>query len=264
MTTSNTYMPMQTHVDHFGETRSHYGGPPAAQSYVGADVMRWPALPTTGTPPAPWTRQQPLGRRWAWLKRFLDLTICLVAMILILPLCLLIAACIRLDSKGPALYRQKRVGKDGATISIYKFRTMVHDADRMLHRCLADPELARQWRQHRKLKDDPRITRVGAFLRKTSLDELPQMLNVLLGEMSLVGPRPIVREEIVRYGRAYGLYCRVRPGITGLWQVSGRNDTSYAERVSLDSHYVRNGSLWMDLKILAKTVPTVIFGFGAY
>lgn len=210
--------------------------------------------------------KQNLRSRWRRrLKRLLDLSVCLpLAALLLLP-GLLIALAIRLDSPGPAIYRQRRLGQGGREIRICKFRTMVADADAALARYLDErPELRAEWERDHKLKQDPRITRVGAFLRKTSLDELPQLINVLVGEMSLVGPRPIVEGEKDKYGLVYENYCRVRPGVTGLWQVSGRNNTSYEERVAFDNYYVTNWSVWMDLWILGKTPFVVLTGYGAY
>jgi lipopolysaccharide/colanic/teichoic acid biosynthesis glycosyltransferase len=148
---------------------------------------------------------------------------------------------------------------------VWKFRTMVMNADTILADCLQhDEKLQAEWTATHKLKDDPRVTRVGRFLRKTSLDELPQLLNVVHNEMSLVGPRPIVDDEIQHYATSYRMYTQVRPGLTGLWQVSGRSDTSYAYRVSLDEYYVRHWSIWMDLYILARTLWVVAKGSGAY
>jgi lipopolysaccharide/colanic/teichoic acid biosynthesis glycosyltransferase len=142
---------------------------------------------------------------------------------------------------------------------------MVLDADRILEKFLAErPDLRREWERDHKLKNDPRVTRVGRLLRKTSLDELPQLWNVLMGDMSLVGPRPIVHQEIERYGASFELYTRVKGGLTGLWQVSGRNDTTYDQRVQLDTFYVRNWSVWLDLCILFRTIAVVLFGHGAY
>ncbi len=182
-----------------------------------------------------------------------------------LPSSLAIAVAIVRESPGPVLYRQRRIGFNGREIRVYKFRTMVQDAERVLEECLArDASLCREWRDSRKLKDDPRITRVGRWLRKYSLDELPQLLNVLRGEMSLVGPRPIVAEEVSRYGELYGVYTRARPGLTGLWQISGRNDLSYEERVTLDAYYISNWSVWLDIYILTRTLPVVLRGEGAY
>jgi lipopolysaccharide/colanic/teichoic acid biosynthesis glycosyltransferase len=147
----------------------------------------------------------------------------------------------------------------------YKFRTMVPDADHVLRKLLEDnPLLQAEWVRDHKLRHDPRVTGLGRFLRRTSLDELPQLLNVLRGEMSLVGPRPVVREELLRYGKNVGTYLAARPGITGLWQVTGRNDTDYRRRVVLDTYYVRNQNLALDLYILAKTTGVVLSGNGAY
>lgn len=191
--------------------------------------------------------------------------LCALAATILLPVGLILALGIRLDSPGSILYRQKRIGQGGSPLHIYKFRTMVADADAALQTCLAaNPTLREEWERDHKLRNDPRITRMGAFLRKTSLDELPQLLNVLAGGMSLVGPRPIVAAEIAKYGQVYEEYCRVKPGITGLWQISGRNNTSYAERVTYDHYYINNWSVWMDLWILGKTVPVVLSGYGAY
>lgn len=210
--------------------------------------------------------KQNLRSRWRRrMKRLLDLGICLPLAVLLLLPGLLIALAIRLDSPGAAIYRQRRLGLGGREIRICKFRTMVADADAALARHLNErPDLRAEWERDHKLKRDPRVTRVGAFLRKTSLDELPQLINVLLGDMSLVGPRPIVEGEKNKYGVVYENYCRVRPGVTGLWQVSGRNNTSYEERVALDNYYVTNWSVWMDIWILGKTPFVVLTGYGAY
>jgi Undecaprenyl-phosphate galactose phosphotransferase WbaP len=181
----------------------------------------------------------------------------------------IIAACagaiIRLTSRGPALYGHQRVGARGETFTAWKFRTMINNSEEALRHHLAEhPELGDEWRRDQKLRNDPRITWIGRILRRTSFDELPQLWNVIRGEMSLVGPRPIVENEIERYGPRYSLYRRVRPGLTGLWQVSGRNNLSYAERVHLDEYYVRNWSIWLDLYILSRTIKVVVTGEGAY
>jgi Undecaprenyl-phosphate galactose phosphotransferase WbaP len=198
-------------------------------------------------------------------KRMIDSILTLVALITLLPLLLVIALVVRLTSKGPVFYSQPRLGQNETHFRAWKFRTMVADADAALANHLAsNPTARREWQQDHKLKRDPRITTIGRILRKTSLDELPQLWNVLQGEMSLVGPRPIIDEEIRKYGDAYEIYSRVRPGITGLWQVSGRNNTTYQERVALDVFYVRNWSLWLDLYILASTVRVVVLQEGAY
>ncbi|MGB3918246.1 exopolysaccharide biosynthesis polyprenyl glycosylphosphotransferase [Thiothrix litoralis] len=166
---------------------------------------------------------------------------------------------------GKPIFRQQRVGQDGQAFKIYKFRTMRADAAEQLERILAaDPAAREEWERDRKLKNDPRITRIGGFLRRTSLDELPQLINVLRGQMSLVGPRPIITEEIPAYSEYIDYYQQVRPGITGLWQVSGRNELSYAERVQLDVWYVRNWSLELDLIILTKTFVAVLLRKGSY
>ncbi|MDR7605590.1 MAG: undecaprenyl-phosphate galactose phosphotransferase WbaP [Armatimonadota bacterium] len=210
-------------------------------------------------------RQQLLLRGPRLLKRTLDLAATVVLGLLSLPLIALVAAAVRLDSPGPVFFAQTRIGKGGRKFRAWKFRTMVRDADQLLERFLQDhPALRAEWERDQKLRDDPRVTRVGRLLRRTSLDELPQLWNVLRGEMSLVGPRPIVDEEVGRYGPRFTLYAQVLPGITGLWQVSGRNDTTYEQRVELDSYYVRNWSPWLDLYILARTVWVVLTGRGAY
>ncbi|MEN6602423.1 MAG: sugar transferase [Bryobacteraceae bacterium] len=199
------------------------------------------------------------------LKRMFDIifTICLA--LAALPLGILIALAIVLDSRGGVLFAHTRVGKGGKTFRLWKFRSMIAGSDEILTRYLdRNSSLVREWELTHKLKNDPRVTRVGRLLRKTSLDELPQIWNVLRGDMSMVGPRPIVSEESAKYGSAFALYTRVRPGLTGLWQVSGRNDTNYARRVALDSYYIRNASLWLDTKILLKTVPVVLGMRGAY
>jgi Undecaprenyl-phosphate galactose phosphotransferase WbaP len=203
------------------------------------------------------------GSRWS--KRFFDYAVTIGSLPFTLPIMLFIAAAIKLTSKGRVFYTQARLGEGGATFRAYKFRTMRPDADEVLEKYLAaHPGLRMQWELHHKLLNDPRVTWVGKLLRKSSLDELPQLFNVLRGEMSLVGPRPIVQEEIRRYGEAFDLYCTVLPGITGLWQVSGRNNTSYGERVGFDEFYVRNWSPWLDLDILLRTFKVVILREGAY
>jgi Undecaprenyl-phosphate galactose phosphotransferase WbaP len=199
------------------------------------------------------------------LKLLIDLTFTLVGGCLVLPLIALIAVLIRLDSPGPIFYGHRRLGQNGRPFKAWKFRTMVKDADQTLNDYLAKhPELKRDWDNDQKLRQDPRVTRVGRFLRRTSLDELPQLWNILRGEMSLVGPRPIVDEEIWRYGDKFNLYTKVTPGLTGLWQVSGRNNLAYEERVNLDAYYVRNWSVWLDVYILVRTFWVVATGEGAF
>ena len=201
------------------------------------------------------TSQFKLLDPWRMLfKRAFDVAFCLTVGLAFLPLLGLLSLLIRLDSPGPAFFSQTRLGQGGRSFRILKFRTMYLDAEQRLGSLLAqDKALACQWKDNQKLACDPRITRVGAWLRKTSIDELPQLFNVLLGTMSLVGPRPIVEGEVERYAEHYATYIRVKPGITGLWQISGRNRTAYTQRVALDVSYVRNWSIYMDLWILART-----------
>ncbi len=198
-------------------------------------------------------------------KFSIDLAATLIGGLLVLPLILLIALLVKLDSHGSVFYSQQRIGQNGETFKAWKFRTMVQNADAVLKDYLElHPEQQAAWERDHKLKRDPRVTPIGRFLRRTSLDELPQLWNILRGEMSLVGPRPIVDEEIPRYGDKFSLYTKVIPGLTGLWQVSGRNNITYEERVSLDAYYVRNWSVWLDVYILLRTVWVVLTGEGAY
>lgn len=197
--------------------------------------------------------------------RIFDIVVSLLALVMIAPLLLMVAVIILLTDTGPIFFSQRRVGRGGQLFSCYKFRSMVTDADNRLAEYLMKfPEARAEWDRDHKLRSDPRITGIGRFLRKSSIDELPQLFNVLRGDMSLVGPRPIVPGEIVRYGRYIADYCAVKPGITGLWQVSGRNDVSYRRRVALDTCYARSRSLWFDLRIVAKTIPAVLLASGSY
>lgn len=205
---------------------------------------------------------RPLNRM---VKTIFDYTLTLIGTICISPILLIIAAWIYYDSPGPVIFKHIRIGKDGKPFPCYKFRSMCVDSKEKLAELLAnDPAAREEWERDFKLKNDPRITRSGAFLRKTSLDELPQIFNVLKGEMSLVGPRPIIHEELERYGEYVGDYLMVKPGITGMWQVSGRSDIEYAERVQLDTWYVRNWSVWVDIVLLFKTFAVVALRKGAY
>ena len=198
------------------------------------------------------------------VKRTFDLAFGVAMALLSLPAAILIALAVVIRSGGPVLYSQQRLGRGGRTISVWKFRSMVVDADAVLQQVLeADPAWAAEWRQHRKLRRDPRLTGIGRLLRKTSLDELPQVWNIIRGDMSLVGPRPIVAKELDRYGANASLYLAVKPGLTGLWQTSGRNDTTYDQRVQLDAEYVRTWSVAKDLQIVVNTVPAVVRGAGA-
>lgn len=200
-----------------------------------------------------------------FIKRCLDLFIVVLLSPILLACTAFLGLLIKLDSRGPLFYGQKRLGRNGNTFKAWKFRSMNRDADAILAKHLAsDPALQAEWDADHKLRNDPRITRVGHLLRKTSLDELPQLWNVFSGQMSLVGPRPIVDAEIEKYGIHFDLYKRVRPGLTGLWQVSGRNNTTYEARVAFDSYYVRNWSVWLDMFILFKTLRVVVRGEGAF
>jgi Undecaprenyl-phosphate galactose phosphotransferase WbaP len=198
------------------------------------------------------------------LKRAVDILGALTCSVVLSPLLAVILFAMWCEG-GPILYRHRRIGRGGVPFDCLKFRTMVVDGNRVLREALrSDPALRREWMRYRKLRQDPRITRVGGFLRRTSLDELPQLWNVLRGDMSLVGPRPIVKEELRRYGSFVHDYLSVTPGITGLWQVMGRNTTTYQRRVALDAYYARNQSLSLDLFILLKTTVVVLTGSGAY
>jgi lipopolysaccharide/colanic/teichoic acid biosynthesis glycosyltransferase len=181
------------------------------------------------------------------------------------PFALAIALAILLETRGPVFFAHERIGKGNRRFRLWKFRSMIADADAALEHYLREhPDLRAEWEVTHKLKDDPRVTRIGRLLRRSSLDELPQLLNVLRGEMSMVGPRPIVAAEVAKYGPAFELYTQVRPGLTGLWQVSGRNDTSYRRRTELDSDYILHWTIGTDLLVLLKTVRVVLFGHGAY
>ena len=207
-----------------------------------------------------------LRNRWNCLFKFVfDWCLTLIGTLCISPFLLLVSLWIYWDSPGPVIFKHRRIGKDGKEFYCYKFRSMCADADIKLKELLEnDPEARAEWAQDFKLKKDPRITKSGEFLRKTSLDELPQVFNVLKGEMSLVGPRPIIREEMHRYGKYIDDYYMVRPGITGMWQTSGRSDISYNERVQMDTWYVRNWNIWFDVVLLWRTMKVVIGRKGAY
>ncbi|MCL4765097.1 MAG: sugar transferase [Hyphomicrobiaceae bacterium] len=191
-------------------------------------------------------------------KRAFDVLVASIVLVLLLPLLLSVALLIRVTMGRPVLFAHTRLGKNGRQFSCLKFRSMANNSAELLARHLErSPGAAREWQLRQKLSCDPRVTRLGHALRKSSIDELPQLINVLRGEMSCVGPRPIVASEVTHYGPHAEDYFRVRPGITGLWQVSGRSSVSYPERVALDSQYVRNWSFWLDIKILLKTIPVI-------
>lgn len=236
-------IPAMRGVPLHGTDMSHFFSHEVAMLRMHNNLRRWPARLT---------------------KRVFDTTIALLLLIVLSPIMLLIAWMVRRDG-GPALFAHPRIGKKTKVFKCYKFRTMVVDAEKKLEKLLQQrPELREQWLAERKLQSDPRVNKIGAILRRTSLDELPQLLNVIRGEMSLVGPRPVVRSELRRFGSDVGYYLLVRPGMTGLWQISGRSDTDYDKRVYLDVWYVKNWSFWYDLIILLKTIKVVLKREGAY
>jgi Undecaprenyl-phosphate galactose phosphotransferase WbaP len=199
------------------------------------------------------------------VKRLMDVSLTIIGGLMLMPLFLLIALIIKCSSPGPVLYRHLRLGKNGAHFRAFKFRSMVIDAEARLNKLLMEnPQMREEWEASHKLKDDPRVTKIGKFLRRTSFDEFPQLINILKGEMSLVGPRPVVDDEESKYGEDFKRIFSVKPGLTGLWQVSGRSDTDYNERVSFDTYYLQSWSVWLDMWILYKTVAAVIQGKGAY
>jgi Undecaprenyl-phosphate galactose phosphotransferase WbaP len=200
-----------------------------------------------------------------WIKRLMDISIVTLGAIILSPLLICLAILVKITSPGPVLYSQERIGQRGNRFKAYKFRSMVIDADIKLKQLLAkDSNAKEEWEKNQKLKNDPRITIIGKFMRKTSLDEVPQFINIFKGEMSLVGPRPIVTNEIKKYGDDYERIFSVKPGLTGLWQVSGRSDTNYADRVSFDTYYLQSWSVWLDLWIIYKTIGVVLQRRGAY
>jgi exopolysaccharide production protein ExoY len=208
-----------------------------------------------------WIGRSPLQVDWF---RPVDLAVALVALALLVPLIAAVALAVWFTSAGPVLFAHRRIGRHGKEFFCFKFRSMAVDADARLQALLArEPAARAEWHSTHKLQSDPRVTRIGAFLRRSSLDELPQLFNVLCGSMSLVGPRPIVVGEVVRYGTYFHDYCKVRPGITGLWQVSGRSNTSYRQRVAMDVLYVRRRSLRLNGMIIAKTLPAVMLQRGS-
>jgi Undecaprenyl-phosphate galactose phosphotransferase WbaP len=216
-----------------------------------------------------WSGASPSGEvtrvHTSLVKRAMDLAIAWPVLIFLSPLLILIYGLLKVFDPGPAIFSQLRVGKDGKTFLVYKFRTMRVDAAARLNALLAsDPAAAAEWARFQKLRNDPRVTQLGRFLRKTSLDELPQCFNIIRGEMAVVGPRPVTSSEIHRYGQQYPYYMAVRPGVVGLWQVSGRNKLTYDERVALDVKYVKTWSIWTDVSIMLRAVPVVLLGWGAY
>jgi Undecaprenyl-phosphate galactose phosphotransferase WbaP len=236
-------IPAMRGVPLYGTDIAHFFSHEVALLRVRNNLRRWPARLT---------------------KRLFDLVSATALLVLLSPILLLIAFALKLEG-GNIFFAHQRIGKNGRKFDCYKFRSMVPNAEELLNQLLAaNPALQAEWQREHKLKDDPRVSKLGDFLRRTSLDELPQLLNVLKSEMSLVGPRPIVQEELQRYGSEKSYYLMVRPGMTGLWQVSGRNDVDYETRVYLDAWYVKNWSLWYDLAILFKTIKVVFSRNGAY
>ncbi|MCL2600831.1 MAG: undecaprenyl-phosphate galactose phosphotransferase WbaP [Treponema sp.] len=199
------------------------------------------------------------------IKRVIDILVVAIGGIILLPALLLVALLVKLSSRGPVLYGHKRLGRNGKPFYALKFRSMAIDAQERLERLLeSDPGLKQEWEEHHKLKNDPRITKLGKFLRRTSIDEFPQFINILKGEMSFVGPRPITENEVERYGNDFTWVFSVKPGLTGLWQVSGRSQADYASRVSYDTYYLQSWSVWLDLWVIYKTFGVVANGKGAY
>ncbi|HEY5330001.1 MAG TPA: sugar transferase [Acidobacteriaceae bacterium] len=235
-------------------------------STAAAGVYSYPEVEAAGGPIL--VREYPGPQRffrYRVIKRTLDIVLVVLATPVLAPLFLAVAAAVRFSSPGPVLFSHRRIRKHGEFFSMWKFRTMCVDSAQVLEDYLtANPGARKEWRENHKLKRDPRVTRVGAFLRRMSLDELPQFWNVLQGTMSLVGPRPIVAAEVEKYGDNFDEYCKVKPGLTGLWQVSGRNEVSYEQRVQLDCRYVRSWSLLEDAKIMSRTLSSVVNQDGAY
>ena len=201
----------------------------------------------------------------ATVNRGMNCSIAVLALLFFLPLMVLVALSVWVHDRGPIFFAHQRIGRGGRYFPCLKFRSMAVDAQARLQALLEnDPAAREEWERDHKLRNDPRVTKLGVFLRKSSLDELPQLINVLRGEMDLVGPRPIVDGEVGKYGPRFKHYCSVNPGITGLWQVSGRNDTSYRSRVAMDCVYARTKSMRMDLWIMIATVPAVLLRKGSY
>lgn len=200
-----------------------------------------------------------------FIKRIIDIFLCLIAAIIVIPVSIVLAIGVKISSPGPVFFGHKRVGKNGKIIKCWKFRSMFKNSQEMLEKILTeDPVRKAEWEKDRKFLDDPRVTSFGKFLRKTSLDELPQLWNIFVGEMSFVGPRPVTNDELDKYGDNSEYVLSVTPGLSGMWQISGRSDTGYEERITLDTYYIQNWSVWLDIWIIIKTVWVVINGKGAY
>lgn len=206
-----------------------------------------------------------INEKQDYVKRGLDLLLTVGGGLCLLPFLLIIALLVAIDNKGDVIFAHRRIGQNGKEFKCYKFQTMIPNAKQALEEYLSkNPEARKEWEANFKLVNDPRVTKLGGFLRKTSLDEMPQLWNVIVGDMSLVGPRPIVSKEVERYGENFKEYAMCKPGITGIWQVSGRSDTTYEERVAMDTWYAYNRTNILDLKYLFLTIKVVLFGKGAY
>lgn len=198
-----------------------------------------------------------------YIKRGIDIFLSVIGLILLSPIFCFIAIAIKLDSKGSVFYKHKRIGKDGEIIYLYKFRSMYTDSKERLEMLLKNPDIRKEWEENFKLKDDPRITKIGKFLRKTSLDELPQLLNILKGEMSIIGPRPVIDEELEKYRQNKSKFLSVTPGLTGYWACNGRSATTYEDRIAMELYYIDNISARIDIKIFFKTILSVLNRKGA-
>ena len=201
------------------------------------------------------------AQRYIKVKRIIDCILSTIALILLSPIYLIIAIAVKIDSQGPVFFKHTRIGKNGKIIKIYKFRTMVTNAEELIKQFT--PEQMKEYKENFKLENDPRITKVGKFLRKTSLDELPQLLNIIQGDLALIGPRPVVKKELEKYGKNAGKFLSVTPGLTGNWAASGRSNTTYEERMKMELWYVDNISFITDVKIFFKTIIAVIKKEGA-
>ncbi len=198
-----------------------------------------------------------------YIKRGIDIFLSVIGLILLSPIFCFITIAIKLDSKGSVFYKHKRIGKDGEIIYLYKFRSMYTDSKERLEMLLKNPDIRKEWEENFKLENDPRITKVGNFLRKTSLDELPQLLNILKGEMSIIGPRPVIDEELEKYNQNKSKFLSVTPGLTGWWACNGRSATTYEDRMKLELYYVEHQSFLLDIKCFFKTITTVLNRQGA-
>lgn len=207
------------------------------------------------------TQNSEKARRYIKVKRILDCILATIALIILSPIYLIIAIAVKIDSKGPVFFKHTRIGKNGKIIKIYKYRTMVANAEELIKQFT--PEQMKEYKENFKLENDPRITKVGKFLRKTSLDELPQLLNIIQGDLALIGPRPVVKKELEKYGENAGKFLSVTPGLTGNWAASGRSNTTYEERMKMELWYVDNISFITDVKIFFKTIIAVIKKEGA-